>query len=135
MIYDQIWVYNSVFKTFSTETLSTAARSYFLPLSRAAGRDGAARRDHPSQGHGSSPAALHQMPRCTADNRASIVPFKWCQDSSPSRRRLMLSYRSCRVPQRVMLQNAAPAKSNQYSRRSELKVRIASAATHGLPCA
>ena len=76
-----------------------------------------------------------QMPRCTADNRASIVPFKWCQDSSPSRRRLMLSYRSCRVPQRVMLQNAAPAKSNQYSRRSELKVRIASAATHGLPCA
>jgi hypothetical protein len=74
VIYDQIWVYNSVFKTFSTETLSTAARSYFLPLSRAAGRDGAARRDHPSQGHGSSPAALHQMPRCTADECTSIVP-------------------------------------------------------------
>jgi hypothetical protein len=74
VIYDQIWVHNSVFKTFSTETLSTAARSYFLPLSRAAGRDGAARRDHPSQGHGSSPAALHQMPRCTADECTSIVP-------------------------------------------------------------
>ncbi len=47
---------------------------YFLPLSRAAGRDGATRRDHPSQGHGSSPAALHQMPRCTADECTSIVP-------------------------------------------------------------
>ena len=47
---------------------------YFLPLSRAAGRDGATRRDHPSQGHGSSPAALNQMPRCTAYECASIVP-------------------------------------------------------------
>ena len=47
---------------------------YFLPLWRAAGRDGAARRDHPSQGHSSSPAALNQMPRCVADSRDSIVP-------------------------------------------------------------
>jgi len=47
---------------------------YFLPLWRAAGRDGATRRDHPSQGHGSSPAALNQMPRCMADSRDSIVP-------------------------------------------------------------
>eukprot|EP00964_Phaeocystis_antarctica_P021875 scaffold12159_cov58-Phaeocystis_antarctica.AAC.1 len=31
-------------------------------------------RDPPSQGHGWSPAALHQMPRCTADSRASIGP-------------------------------------------------------------
>ena len=27
-----------------------------------------------SQGHGSSPAALNQMPRCVADSRDSIVP-------------------------------------------------------------
>ena len=74
MIYDQIWVWNSVSKTLSTETLSTRDVPYFLPLSRAAGRDGATRRDHPSQGHGSSPAALHQMPRCTADECASIAP-------------------------------------------------------------
>ena len=47
---------------------------YFLPLWRAAGRDGATRRAHPSQGHGSSPAALNQMPRCVADSRDSIVP-------------------------------------------------------------
>ena len=47
---------------------------YFLPLWRAAGRDGATRRDHPSQGHGSSPAALNQMPRCMADSRDSTVP-------------------------------------------------------------
>ena len=50
----------------------------FLPLSdRATARwcDAAGTpRDHPSQGHGSSPAAFHQMPRCTADERASIVP-------------------------------------------------------------
>ena len=47
---------------------------YFLPLWGAAGRDGAARRDHPSQGHGSSPAALNQIPRCMADSRDSTVP-------------------------------------------------------------
>ena len=34
----------------------------------------ATRRDHPTQGHGSSPAALNQMPRCTAYECASIVP-------------------------------------------------------------
>ena len=56
---------------------------YFLPLSRAAGRDGATRRDHPSQGHGSSPAALNQVPRCMADSRDSIVPgqFSFSPDS------------------------------------------------------
>ena len=47
---------------------------YFFLLWRAAGRDGATRWDHPSQGHGSSPAALNQMPRCMADSRDSIVP-------------------------------------------------------------
>ena len=46
----------------------------FLPLSRAAGSDGATRQDHPSQGHGSSPAACHQMQRCMLDSRDSIVP-------------------------------------------------------------
>ena len=45
----------------------------FLPLSRAAGSDGATRQDHPSQGHGSSPAAFHQMQRCMSDSRDSIV--------------------------------------------------------------
>ena len=36
VIYDQIWAWNSVFKTFSTETLSTSHHvPYFLPLSRA----------------------------------------------------------------------------------------------------
>ena len=34
----------------------------------------ARRGDLPSQGHGSSPAALNQMPRCTADECTSIVP-------------------------------------------------------------
>ena len=47
---------------------------YFFPLWRAAGRDGATRWDHPSQGHGSSPAALNQMPHGMAHSRASIVP-------------------------------------------------------------
>ena len=56
---------------FSTETPDVP---YCFALSRAAGRDGATRRDHPSQGHGSSPAALNQMPRCTAYECASIVP-------------------------------------------------------------
>ena len=46
----------------------------FLPLSRAAGSDGATRQDHPSQGHGSSPAAFHQMQRCMPDSRDSVVP-------------------------------------------------------------
>ena len=46
----------------------------FLPLSRAGGSDGATRRHHPSQGHGSSPSALHQKPRCMTDSRDSIVP-------------------------------------------------------------
>ena len=31
----------------------------------------------PSQGHGSSPAALNQMPRCVADSRDSIVPLQF----------------------------------------------------------
>ena len=48
----------------------------FPPPVRSASRSprDSATRDHPSQGHGSSPAAFHQMPRCTADGRASIVP-------------------------------------------------------------
>ena len=46
----------------------------FTPLSRAAGHDGATRQDHPSQGHGSSPEAFHQKPRCMADSSDSIVP-------------------------------------------------------------
>ena len=46
----------------------------FSPSSRAAGSDGATRRHHPSQGHGSSPEAFHQIPGCMADSRDSIVP-------------------------------------------------------------
>ena len=47
---------------------------YLLPPVRSLPRDGATPRDHPSQGHGSSPAAFHQIPRYTADECASIVP-------------------------------------------------------------
>ena len=32
-----------------------------------------ATRDHPSKGHGSSPAALNQMPRCMSDSRDSMM--------------------------------------------------------------
>ena len=71
MFYDQIWVYNSVSKTISTENPPRSLLS--PPLARCC-RDGATRRDHPSQGHGSSPAALNPMPRCTAYECASIVP-------------------------------------------------------------
>ena len=71
--------------------LPAAHVSYFLPLSRAAGRDGATRRDHPSRGHGSSPAALNQTSRCMADSRDSIVPGQF--SFSPV---LMLSYQPCR---------------------------------------
>ena len=70
----------------------------FLPLSRAAGRDGATLRHHPSQGHGSSPAALHQKPRCIADSRDSIVPVQFSSlpdvDAEPP---------AVPAPQRVML--------------------------------
>jgi hypothetical protein len=46
----------------------------FSPSSRAAGSDGATRRHHPSQGHGSSPEAFHPIPGCMADIHDSIVP-------------------------------------------------------------
>ena len=76
---------------------------YFLPLWRAAGRDGAARRDHPSQGHGSSPAALNQIPRCMADSRDSTVPgqFSISPDydaelpAVPAPQRVLLHRTSC----------------------------------------
>ena len=42
-----------------------------------AGRDGATRRHHPSQGHGPSPEAFHQIPCCMADSRDSIVPAQF----------------------------------------------------------
>ena len=130
---------------------------YFLPLSRAAGRDGATRRDHPSQGHGSSPAALNQMPCCTADECASIVPGQFFFGPD-----LMLSYQPrVPAPQRVMLhphqlhistsrellaypwwpcastRTVTPQESNQKTTRSrmiERTVCIASAAT-APPCA
>ena len=71
---------------------------YFLPLWRAAGRDGATRRDHPSQGHGSSPAALNQMPRCMADSRDSTVPGQF--SVSPD---FDAELPAVPAPQRVML--------------------------------
>ena len=51
------------------------AELYLLPPpSRAGGCDGATRRQHPSQGHGSSRKDFHQMPRCMAGSRDSKVP-------------------------------------------------------------
>jgi hypothetical protein len=152
VIYDQIWVYErSVF----SKTLffnRNADVPYCFALSRAAGRDGATRRDHPSQGHGSSPAALNQMPRCTADECASIVPGQFFFGPD-----LMLSYQPrVPAPQRVMLhphqlhistsrellaypwwpcastRTVTPQESNQKPSRSrmiERTVCIASAAT------
>jgi len=142
---------------FSTETADVP---YCFALSRAAGRDGATRRDHPSQGHGSSPAALNQidqMPRCTADECASIVPGQFFFGPD-----LVLSYQPrVPAPQRVMLhphqlhistsrellaypwwpcastRTVTPQESNQKPTRSrmiERTVCIASAAT-APPCA
>ena len=56
------------------------------------------RRHHPSQGHGSSPAALHQKPRCMTDSRDSIMPVQFSSlpdfDAEPP---------AVPAPQRVML--------------------------------
>ena len=80
---------------FSTETADVP---YCFALSRAAGRDGATRRDHPSQGHGSSPAAFNQMPRCMADIRDSTVPGQF--SISPD---FDAELPAVPAPQRVML--------------------------------
>ena len=74
VIHDQKCVQNEFLTTFGTEMCPRRHAPCFLPLSRAAGSDGATRQDHPSQGHGSSPAAFHQMQRCIPDSRDSIVP-------------------------------------------------------------
>ena len=68
MLCAQNWVYNEVIKPFIAELRCHFSNSPFQ--SAAPARDAGP----PSQGHGWSPAALHQMPRCTADNHASIVP-------------------------------------------------------------
>ena len=70
----------------------------FPPLSRAAGHDGATRQDHPSQGHGSSPAAFHQIPRCMPDSSDSIAPGQF--SSSPD---FDAELPAVPAPQRVML--------------------------------
>ena len=59
MIGPQLRAINRKYRTILALTL------YLLPLGPTSG--------HPSQGHGSPPAALNQMPRCTTDHRASIV--------------------------------------------------------------
>ena len=46
VFYDQIWVYQSVSKTSEQEMLPARHVPYFFLLWRAAGRDGATRRDH-----------------------------------------------------------------------------------------
>ena len=61
-------------KTFKADCKPRATFLAFSPSSRAAGSDGATRRLHPSQGHGSFPEAFHQIPGCMADSRDSIVP-------------------------------------------------------------
>ena len=76
---------------------------YLLPPVRSLPRDGATPRDHPSQGHGSSPAAFHQMPRCTADERASIVPGHL---SSPFRQSLDAELLAVPVPERGLAAGA-----------------------------
>ena len=76
------------------------------PCPIAAARDGATPRDHPSQGHGSSPAAFHQMPRYTADECASIVPG---HVSSPFRRSFDAELLAVPAPERGL---AAAASSS-----------------------
>ena len=66
------------FSLITLITLSRECRECSLlspPLGRALpGSDGATRRHHPSQGHGSSPDDFYQMQRCMPDSRDSIVP-------------------------------------------------------------
>ena len=73
-MYDQKHVYNKFLKTFEADCKPGNHVPCFLPSSRAAGSDGATRRRHPSQSHGSSPEAFHPIPGCMADSRVSIVP-------------------------------------------------------------
>ena len=99
VIYDQKHVHNRVLVTLTNTTFQKVRHiPCFLPLSRAAGRDGATRQDHPSQGHGSSPEAFHQIPGCMADSRDSIVPGQFSSlpdfDAEPP---------AVPAPQRVML--------------------------------
>ena len=90
-MYDQKHVYN--------EFLKSSPSSFAFSPSRAllAASDGATRH-HPSQGHGSSPAALRQKPRCMANSRDSIVPVQFSSlpgfDAEPP---------AMPAPQRVML--------------------------------
>ena len=60
--------WHSFWSTASRYLLSSPSRALLGPRWRDAGRD------HPSQGHGSSPAALNQIPRCMSDSRDSTVP-------------------------------------------------------------
>ena len=64
---------------------------YFLPLSRAAGRDGATR------GGTTRPKATARLQQLSIRCHAvwQIAVTQWCQDSSHCRRILMLSYQLC----------------------------------------
>ena len=123
--------------TFLTPPLSDRCRS----ASRGA-------RDPPSQGHGWSPAALHQMPRCTADSRASIVPGQFsfspevdaelpvvpgastC-DAAPATVAHIDQLRAASASMVAFYHKQGQANPGRAtsSRRCELKVRIAFAAT------
>ena len=59
---------------FASQRQATAELYLLPPPSRAGGCDGATRRQHASQGHGSSRKDFHQMPRCMAGSRGSKVP-------------------------------------------------------------
>ena len=69
--------YGTAHRKVSTSLFATASHRRTILASsplRAGGCDGATRRQHPSQGHGSSRKDFHQMPRCMAGSRDSKVP-------------------------------------------------------------
>ena len=92
----QGWARHSC-KKFDLNRRNASVRVIFFPRALLA-RDGAPPRDHPSQGHGSSPAALHQKQCCVADCCASIVPEQF--SFSP---RFDAELPAVPAPQRVML--------------------------------
>ena len=92
--------------TYGLTRRSSPNVPYFLPCPIGQPRDGATPRDHPSQGHGSSRAAFHQMPRYTADDCASIVPGHM---SSPFRRSFNAELLAMPAPERGL---AAAASSS-----------------------
>jgi hypothetical protein len=96
VIYDQKHVWNEFLKTFNAHHRHRSLLS--PPLARLLAAMARRRRHRPSQGHGSSPAALHQKPWCMTDSRDSIMPVQFSSlpdfDAEPP---------AVPAPQRVML--------------------------------